>query len=69
VVNCELWQDLTIFIPHFIETLTTERIQSSKNPQIICCPNTEPKADMDMFTTAVMIDLMELINNALIIGI
>ena len=64
-VNYKVRRDLSIFMPHVIETIAIEIVQTKKKAQIVCVayqPNTEPKADLDIFTTS-MNGLMEMINN------
>ena len=46
--------DLSIFIPHVIETLFTEvKLNETKSVilGVIYRPNTQPRADIDVFTT------------------
>ena len=57
--------DLSIFIPHVIETLFIE-VKLNETKSVIFCviyrPNTQPRADIDVFTTK-LADITAKINN------
>ena len=65
-LHFKIRDDLSVFIPHVFESLFIEIISSSKtNNNIIGTiyrPNTQPKADIDIFTST-MLDIMDTINN------
>ena len=57
--------DLSVFIPHVIETLFVEfKISETKKAVlgVIYRPNTAPKADLNIFTTT-LLEIINLINN------
>ena len=66
-INFKIRNDLSVFIPHVLESVFIEVISNSKacNNSIIGTiyrPNTQPKADLEIFTST-LYDLMDIINN------
>ncbi len=65
IIKYKVRQDLSIFIPHIIETLFVEvENQSGKNNivGVVYRPNTQPRADIDIFSTSIF-DIMDIINS------
>jgi len=63
-INYKIREDISVFTPHIFESLFIEIIcPSAKNTIIgvIYRPNTEPRADMDIFSST-LFDIMDLIN-------
>ena len=63
-INYKIREDLSVFIPHVIESLFIEIDSNKNNPSIIGViyrPNTPPRADVDIFSSTVC-DLLDQIN-------
>ncbi len=70
-INYKICEDLSIFVPHVIERLFVEiECSTSKNKivGIVYRPNTQPRADIDIFSSSIY-DIMDLINRANKIGV
>jgi hypothetical protein len=66
-INYKIREDLSIFIPHifesiFIETQYETKGKSNEIIGVIYRPNTQPRADLDVFTST-LFDLLEIINH------
>ena len=66
-INFTLRNDLSVFIPHVFESLFIEISSNSKScPNkiigVIYRPNTQPRADLDIFTTTIR-DIIDIIDN------
>ena len=63
-INFKMRDDLSIFIPHIIETIFIEMTIDHKNMVcgVIYRPNTLPKADLDIFTTT-LFEIVDKITN------
>ena len=57
-------EDLSVFIPHILESIFIEFVQGKKKNivGIIYRPNTQPKADVDIFS-ATLLDIIGIIND------
>ena len=57
-------EDLSVFIPHIFKSIFIEFVQGKKKNMvgIIYKPNTQPKADMDIFS-ATLLDIIGIIND------
>jgi hypothetical protein len=63
-VQFKIREDLSIFIPHVFESIFIEVLSNTNKNTIVGViyrPNTQPKADMDIFTST-LFDLMNIIN-------
>ena len=65
-INFKIREDLSTFIPHVFESVFVEIISSNDaSPNniigIIYRPNTQPKADLDIFTST-LFDILDIIN-------
>lgn len=66
-INFKVRDDLSVFIPHVFESIFIEISNGSNSLSknivgIIYRPNTQPRADIDIFSTT-LYDIMDLINN------
>ena len=62
--NCKIREDLSVFIPHVFESLLVElenTIGRNAILGVIYRPNSEPRADLYIYTTT-MFDLMDIIS-------
>jgi hypothetical protein len=63
-VNYKIREDISVFTPHIFESLFIEIICSTGKNKVIGViyrPNTEPRADIDIFSST-LFDIMDLIN-------
>ena len=63
-INFIIREDISVFIPHVIETIFIEIINDSKKNKIVGViyrPNTEPLADLDIYTSN-LYDIMDTVN-------
>jgi len=66
-IHFKIREDLSVFIPHIFESVFVEIIQPNEAQTnniigIIYRPNTQPKADLDIFTST-LFDILDIINN------
>ena len=64
-INFKIRDDISIFIPHVVETIFIETVSKLGIKHIIGViyrPNTQPRADFDIFSTS-LFDILDIINN------